>query len=59
MHLTQDLSLLPFEDVTLKGLLKGPVKCSAYFKRVNIALEPLEQHKEGEVHSVLFLPILS
>ena len=31
VHLTQDLSLLPFEDVTLKGLLKGSVKCSAYF----------------------------
>ena len=48
MHLTQDLSLLSFEDVTLKGLLKGHVKCSGYFKRVNVALEPLEQHKQGE-----------
>ena len=48
MQLTQDLSLLPFEDVTLKGLLKGHVKCSGYFKRVNVALEPLEQHKQGE-----------
>ena len=48
VHLTQDLSLLPFEDVTLKGLLKGHVKHSGYFKRVNVALEPLEQHKEGE-----------
>ena len=48
VHLTQDLSLLPFEDVSLKGLLKGYVKCSGYFKRVNVALEPLEQHKEGE-----------
>ena len=26
VHLTQDLVLLPFEDVTLKGLLKGHVK---------------------------------
>ena len=32
----------------MKGLLKGHVKCSGYFKRVNVALEPLEQHKEGE-----------
>ena len=48
VHLTQDLSLLPFEDVTLKGLLKGHVKRSGYFKTVNVALEPLEQHKEGE-----------
>ena len=42
------MSLLPFEDVTLKGLLKGHVKCSGYFKRVNVTLELLEQHKEGE-----------
>ena len=48
VHLTQDLSLLPFEDVTLKGLLKGHVKCSGYIKRVYVALEPLEQHKEGQ-----------
>ena len=32
----------------MKGLLKGHVKCSGYFKRVNVALEPLEQHKERE-----------
>ena len=31
VHLTQDLSLLPFENVTLKGLLKGQVKCSGYW----------------------------
>ena len=48
VHLTHDLSLLPFEDVTLKGLLKGHVKCSGYFKKVNVALELLEQHKEWE-----------
>ena len=47
VHLTQDLSMLRFEVVTLKGLLKGYVKHSGYFKRVNVALEPLEQHKEG------------
>ena len=59
MHLTQDLSLLPFEDVTLKGLLNGHVKRSGYFKRVNVALEPLEQHKKGECTFVLFPPTLS
>ena len=32
----------------MKCLLKGHVKCIGYFKRVNAALEPLEQHKEGE-----------
>ena len=48
VHLTQDLVLLLFKDVTFKGLLKGHVKRSGYFKRVNVALEPLEQHKEGE-----------
>ena len=45
---TKDLALQPFESVTISGLLKGPVKRSAYFKRVNVALEPMEQHKEGE-----------
>ena len=48
VQITKDLSLQPFENVTVSGLLKGPVKCSAYFKRVNVALEPMEQHKEGE-----------
>ena len=48
VHLTKELSLLPFENVTVSGLLKGPVKHSAYHKRVNVVLEPLEQHKEGE-----------
>ena len=48
MQITKDLSLQPFENVTVSGLLKGPVKRSAYFQRVNVALEPMEQHKEGE-----------
>ena len=26
VHLTKDVALEPFEDVTLSGLLKGPVK---------------------------------
>ena len=45
---TKDLALEPFKNVTISGLLKGPVKCSVYYKRVNVALEPMEQHKEGE-----------
>ena len=48
VQITKDLLLQPFENVTISGLLKGPVKCSAYFKRVNVALEPMEQHKGGE-----------
>ena len=48
VQITKDLQLQPFENVTISGLLKGPVKCSAYFKRVNVALEPMGQHKEGE-----------
>ena len=48
VQITKDLSLQPFENVTVSGLLKGPVKRSAYFKQVNVALEPMEQHKEGE-----------
>ena len=38
VQITKDLSLLPFENVTISGLLKGPVKCSTYFKRVNVAI---------------------
>ena len=48
VYLTKNLTLSPFKDVTFKGLLKGPVKKSAYYKRVNMAIEPLEHHKEGE-----------
>ena len=32
VQITKDLQLQPFENVTISGLLKGPVKCSAYFK---------------------------
>ena len=46
--LTKEISLEPFEDVTISGLLKGPIKCSAYNKHVNVAIEPLDKHKEGE-----------
>ena len=48
MHLTQNLTLGPFENVTISGLLKGPVKQSVYYKRVNVSVQPLEDHKEGE-----------
>ena len=45
---TQKLLLGPFENATVTGILKGPVKSSAYHKRVNVTIEPLEAHKEGE-----------
>ena len=32
VHLTHNLSLGPFESATISGLLKGPVKNSAYYK---------------------------
>ena len=32
----------------MTGILKGPVKNSSYHKRVNVSLEPLDAHKEGE-----------
>ena len=48
VHTTQKVSLGPFESATVTGILKGPVKSSAYHKRVNVAIEPLEAHKEGE-----------
>ena len=48
VHTTQELTLGPFENATVTGILKGPVKSSAYHKRVNVSIEPLEDHKEGE-----------
>ena len=36
----------PFENATISGLLKGPVKSSSYYKCVNVSVEPLEVHKE-------------
>ena len=46
--LTQDVEVEPFGHEAVSCILKGPVKKSAYFKRVNVALEPLDKHKEGE-----------
>ena len=46
--MTQKIMLGPFESRTLSGILKGPVKNSAYRKHVNVSVEPLEAHKEGE-----------
>ena len=48
VHTTQKLNLGPFESATVTGILKGPVKNSVYHKRVNVSIEPLEAHKEGE-----------
>ena len=44
IHLTLNLSLGPFEAATVSGLLKGPVKNSAYYKRVNVSVEPMSSH---------------
>ena len=44
VHLTHNLSLGPFESATVSGLLKGPVKNSAYYKRVNVSVEPMSGH---------------
>ena len=48
VHITQGITIGPFENVTVSGILKGPVKNSAYHKRVNVSVELLETHKEGE-----------
>ena len=48
VHTTQKLTLGPFENATVTGILKGPVKNSSYHKRVNVSLEPLDAHKVGE-----------
>ena len=42
VHLTHNLNLGPFESVTISGLLKGPVKQSAYYKHVNVSIKPIE-----------------
>ena len=55
VHTTQKLMLGPFENATVTGILKGPVKSSAYHKRVNFSIEPLEAHKEGE-HNYCAVP---
>ena len=44
IHLTHNLSLGPFETATIAGLLKGPVKDSAYYKRANVSVEPMSNH---------------
>ena len=44
VHLTHNLSLGPFETATISGLLKGSVKNSAYYKRVNVSVEPISSH---------------
>ena len=44
VHLTHNLSLGPFETATVSGLLKGPVKNSAYYKHVNVSVEPMSSH---------------
>ena len=48
VHLTHNLSLGPFETATISGLLKGPVKNSAYYKRVNVSVEPMSSHLNDE-----------
>ena len=55
VHTTQKVTLGPFENITVSGILKGPVKSSAYHKHVNVSVEPLEAHKEGE-HNFCVVP---
>ena len=44
IHLTHNLNLKPFESATISGLLKGPVKNCAYYKCVNVSVEPMTNH---------------
>ena len=44
VHLTHNLSLGPFESATISGLLKGSMKDSAYYKHVNVSVEPMSSH---------------
>ena len=43
VHTTQKLTLGPFENATVTGILKGLVKNSSYHKHVNVSLEPLDK----------------
>ena len=43
VHVSQNVTLGPFENVTISGLLKGPVKSISYYKHVNVSVEPLER----------------
>ena len=38
------MSLGPFQIATISGLWKGPVKESAYYKRVNVSVESMSNH---------------
>ena len=40
VHLTQNLTLSPFENVTISGLLKSSVKQSSCYKCVNVSVKP-------------------
>ena len=48
VHLTHNLSLGPFESATISGLLKGQVKNSTYYKRVNVSVEPMSSHLDDD-----------
>ena len=47
VHSTGTLKLKPFEVVTVSGVMKGPARESGFYKRVNVALEPIEEQKSG------------
>ena len=53
VHTTQKMMLGPFESITVSGILKGPVKNSAYHKCVNVSVEPLKLIRKGKVNFVL------
>ena len=44
VHLAHNLSLGPFKSATIPGLLKCLVKNSAYYKCVNVSVEPVSSH---------------
>ena len=48
VHSTGKIELKPFDVITVSGVLKGPVKESGFYKCVNVALEPTEEHKTGK-----------
>ena len=48
VHSMGKLELKPFEVVTVSGVMKGPARESGFYKRVNVALKPIDKQKSGK-----------
>ena len=55
VHTIQKLTLGTFENATVTGILKGPVKNSSYHKHVNVSLELIGEGRITIVQSLVTL----